>query len=143
TANAYVSGYGCGTAVNYTSSGSTVPVVVRRTPGGTLTFIAGRYLGSTADRIAATQAHLADAPSLFRRVSDGMLFLTLSVPNKVRTIDGLGNINTFAGTGTFGFNGDYIPAGTAQLYYPRQTAELPGGHIAILDQYNHSVRIVW
>jgi len=51
-------------------------------------------------------------------------------------------VNIFAGTGTGGYNGDGIPANTAELYYPAGVARDSAGNIYIADQYNHIIRKV-
>ena len=51
-------------------------------------------------------------------------------------------INTIAGTGTYGYNGDGIPATTAQISYPRGVAVGPDGSIYIADCSNYRVRKV-
>jgi len=51
-------------------------------------------------------------------------------------------INTVAGTGTAGYNGDDIPATSAQLSYPRGIAVDTDGNIYIADCSNHRIRKV-
>ena len=53
-----------------------------------------------------------------------------------------GVIMTVAGTGIAGYNGDDIPATTAQLNYPEATALDGAGNIYIADSSNHRVRVV-
>jgi sugar lactone lactonase YvrE len=62
--------------------------------------------------------------------------------NKVRIISPTGIINTFAGTGTAGFSGDFGPATAALLNKPTAVAMAPNGDIAIADTGNNTVRIV-
>jgi hypothetical protein len=51
-------------------------------------------------------------------------------------------VNIFAGTGTAGYNGDGIPANTAELYSPSGVARDGAGNIYIADQSNHIIRKV-
>jgi sugar lactone lactonase YvrE len=51
-------------------------------------------------------------------------------------------VNIFAGTGTGGYNGDGIPANTAQLNSPAGVARDSAGNIYIADQSNHIIRKV-
>ena len=50
------------------------------------------------------------------------------------------NINTIAGTGTFGFSGDGSPATAAQFQYIWYSALGAGGSIFISDNSNHRIR---
>ena len=47
-----------------------------------------------------------------------------------------GDINTVAGTGVLGFNGDGIPATTAQLWFPANIFVDGTGNIFITDRFN-------
>jgi YVTN family beta-propeller protein len=60
----------------------------------------------------------------------------------VRKVDTSGTITTVAGTGTCGYNGDNIPAKTAQLNLPRGVAFDSNGNLYIGDTQNHRVRKV-
>jgi sugar lactone lactonase YvrE len=51
-------------------------------------------------------------------------------------------ITTFAGTGPGGYNGDGIPANTAQLNNPNSVNVLPSGTIIITDGYNQRIRTI-
>ncbi|MGD0791327.1 MAG: choice-of-anchor D domain-containing protein [Terriglobales bacterium] len=51
-------------------------------------------------------------------------------------------VNIIAGTGTAGYNGDGIPANTAELYSPAGVARDSSGNIYIADQYNSIIRKV-
>ncbi len=53
-----------------------------------------------------------------------------------------GNIDTIAGTGTFGYNGDNIPSDTAQIKAPADVAVDGSGNVFIADQGNHRVRVI-
>ena len=60
----------------------------------------------------------------------------------VRKVDTSGNIHTAAGTGTCGYNGDNIPATTAELNFPRGVAVDGSGNLYIGDSQNARVRRV-
>jgi sugar lactone lactonase YvrE len=62
--------------------------------------------------------------------------------HKVRLIDEVGNITTFAGTGTAGYSGDGGPAMNAELDTPSDVAISPNGTLYIADTMNSVVRIV-
>ena len=53
-----------------------------------------------------------------------------------------GDISTVAGTGTAGFNGDNIPATTAQLNVPLGVSATPDGGYLIADALNNRIRKV-
>ena len=51
-----------------------------------------------------------------------------------------GNITTIAGTAKHGFNGDGIPATTAQLDYPSEVAVDKDGNVIFTDMHSHRIR---
>ncbi len=58
----------------------------------------------------------------------------------IRYVDADGNITIIAGTGIPGYNGDGIPAVTAQIYYSWDAAVDNAGNLYITDLYNHRIR---
>jgi sugar lactone lactonase YvrE len=73
----------------------------------------------------------------------GNLYLADGANNRVRKIVLVtGIITTVAGTGTFGYNGDNIPATNAELYIPDAVYTDTTGNIYIGDALNHRVRKV-
>ena len=62
--------------------------------------------------------------------------------NVVRKVDKFGTIRTVAGTGTQGYNGDGIPANTAQLSLPGAVAVDSLGNLYIADTWNNRIRKV-
>ncbi|HEY2384675.1 MAG TPA: IPT/TIG domain-containing protein [Terriglobia bacterium] len=72
--------------------------------------------------------------------SSGNIFVSGS--NRVRIITTDGKINTFAGTGTSGYNGDSISATTAQLNNPQGMTMDGSGNLYIADSNNQRVRMV-
>jgi sugar lactone lactonase YvrE len=59
---------------------------------------------------------------------------------RIRKIDTGGNISTYAGTGIAGYNGDGIPAGTAQLYDPTGLLFDSAGNLIVADAGNCRIR---
>lgn len=53
-----------------------------------------------------------------------------------------GDIYTIAGTGVKGYNGDGIPARTAELSGPRGVAVDRAGNILVADSYNNRIRVI-
>jgi RHS repeat-associated protein len=73
---------------------------------------------------------------------DGSLYLADTFNERVRRIGPDGIITTVAGTGTEGYNGDTIPATSAQLRGPTAVAVGPDGSLYIADNFNQRVRRV-
>lgn len=71
----------------------------------------------------------------------GNLFITDLVNQRIRRVDVVtGIMTTIAGTGSSNYNGDGIPAVTAQLNYPDGVAVAPNGDVYIADFTNQRVR---
>ncbi|MBI3951846.1 MAG: hypothetical protein HY314_15465 [Acidobacteria bacterium] len=62
--------------------------------------------------------------------------------HRVRRIDQNGMITTLAGDGTFGYNGDGIPADQASMRLPQDVALDQAGNVYIADFANHRIRRV-
>ncbi len=71
----------------------------------------------------------------------GNLYVADFFNQVVRKISG-GTITTVAGTGTLGYNGDNIPATSAQLAGPSGIALDAAGNLYIADGYNNRIRKV-
>lgn len=92
--------------------------ILRISPAGILTIIAGTgTAGFSGDGGPATAAQL-NGPKGIVRDAAGNLFFADEGNNRVRKIDTAGIITTIAGTGVAGYNGDSIPAITAELNAP-------------------------
>ncbi len=116
-------------------------VVVRRTPDGGLTVVAGNGLGGfSGDGGAAVNASLRAPQGLVIDML-GNLYVADSVDHRVRRIDPAGFIANYAGTGKAGFSGDG-PAKTNQLNEPRGLAVDAAGTLYIADASNHRIRRV-
>jgi uncharacterized protein (TIGR03437 family) len=111
-------------------------------PNGAITTVAGTGLaGYNGDGIPATQAQLY-SPFALALDAQGNLYISDSGNNRVRMINAQGIIQTVAGTGAFGFNGDGIPANQAELARPEGITIDPYGDLLICDIDNHRLRIV-
>jgi len=109
---------------------------------GKITTVAGNgNLGFSGDGGPATSATL-DKP--YRAVLDKFnnLYIADYYNNVIRKVDKFGNISTVAGTGTQGYNGDGIPANTAQLSLPGAVAVDSVGNLYIADTWNNRIRKV-
>lgn len=107
---------------------------------GTITTICGNGIrGYTGDGGPASSAQLYSAAYIsFDKA--GNLYIAESSINVIRRIDVSGIINTIAGTGISGYNGDGILASTAQLNLPVCVITNETGEIIISDQGNARIR---
>jgi YVTN family beta-propeller protein len=98
--------------------------------------VAGGYVG---DGGPATNAALS---SPFNTVQDkaGNYYVTDRYVHRIRKITPSGTINTFAGTGICGYNGENIAAKSAMLCYPEGLAFDPAGNLYVADGGNERVR---
>ncbi len=74
--------------------------------------------------------------------SSGNVYITDRQNNRIRKVDTSGNINTFAGTGTFGFTGDGGAAASATVSTPANVAVDSAGNVFIADSGNVRIRKV-
>ena len=115
-------------------------VIRRIDSAGKITTIAGNGIkGYSGDTGPATSAALF---SPYRAVADqaGNVYIADFYNNRIRKVDTSGTITTVAGTGTQGYNGDGIPATTAQLSLPAAVAVDTAGNIYIVDTWNNRIR---
>jgi sugar lactone lactonase YvrE len=111
------------------------------TPAGDVTVVAGTgTYGYNGDNIPATSAQL-NGPHAVAVDRSGNVYVVDTFNNRVRKVSG-GRITTVAGTGTPGYNGDNIPANSAQLFYPEGVAVDSAGNLYIADSENLVVREV-
>jgi len=113
---------------------------------GIITTIAGTGMGGfSGDGGPATLAQFSSISSVIAD-SYGNLYVSDSPNQRVRKIDTAGIITTFAGipigNDPFGYNGDGIPATTAELWDPQGLAIDLKGNLYICDQNNNRVRKV-
>ncbi len=113
------------------------------TSSGLITTVAGTgVIGSSGDGGMATNAELS-GPVGVCLDNTGNIYIADYDNNKVRKIDIVsGIISTIAGNGTAAYNGDGIPAISAEINGAIQVAADDSGNVFICDQWNHRVRKV-
>jgi len=108
-------------------------------PAGIISTVAGNGSGGhSGDGGAATLAQIG-LPDGIAVDSAGDLYISES-DSYIRKVNGDGIISTIAGTGTFGYNGDGIPATAAQVAYPYMGFVDDSGNVYFGDYDNHRVR---
>ena len=96
----------------------------------------------TGDGGPATLAAV-DSPEAVAVDAAGNLYIACYWNDAIRRVDGAtGIITAVAGNGTFGYNGDNIPATTAQLFHPAGVAVDPSGRVYLADISAKRVRYV-
>ena len=95
----------------------------------------------TADGIAATNSAL-NKPSGVTIGTGNRIYIADQYNHRIRWIKSNGVIETFAGTGTAGFNGDGIAATNAQLNFPADVAKDAAGNIYVADRDNNRIRMI-
>lgn len=111
---------------------------------GNVTTVVGSLSSSQGyggDGGPATEAVLNQALSVALS-PDGSLFIADANNHRLRKVDPMGVITTFAGTGSAGFSGDNGPALLAQFAYPTSVAVGPDGNVYVADKNNHRIRRV-
>ncbi len=118
---------------------------VRKVDAGTgriITVAGTGQLGSGGDGGAATSARFFNPAGLAVDAA-GNLYIADTGDQRVRRVNASdGRVNTVAGNGTFGYNGDDIPAVDAQLNAPLYITFDAAGDLYIADQVNHRIRKV-
>jgi sugar lactone lactonase YvrE len=103
------------------------------------TIAGGGPLGDGGPAVAAR----LNLPGGVLEAPDGSLIIIDFGNHRLRRIDrNTGIIETIAGTGEAGYNGDGIPARQAQLARPEYAVFGPTGDLYIADSYNNRVRRV-
>jgi len=116
-------------------------MVFRIAPSGMLTVVAGNGIkGYSGDGGPATAASL-NQPSGIAVDSNGNLYISDSLNNRVRKVAG-GIIATVAGNGLLAFGGDGGPATNASLFFPTEIAVDGTGNLYIVDTNEQRVRQV-
>jgi len=90
---------------------------------------------------AATNAQFGNVYSTATD-SSGNLYVADWQANRVFEVSTSGAISTVAGTGVAGYNGDNIPAASAQLSAPVSVAVDSSGNLYIADEFNFRIRKV-
>ncbi len=97
--------------------------------------------GFSGDGGLATEANLY-YPNDIAFGPDGGLYMTDAYNDRIRRVDVDGIINTVAGNGEWGFNGDGGLATETRLHNPNDIAFGPDGRLYITDAYNDRIRRV-
>jgi len=124
-------------AVNVGTAPTTIAGVVIQ-PGNIATIAGTGVSGYSGDGGPAAQAEIFNAEALIIGPT-GNIFLADTDNNVIREISPAGIINTIAGTGVFGYNGDG-GALTTMLAYPLGMALDSSGNIYFADRANQRVR---
>ena len=124
----------------------TVHMRIRRvdaaSPHNITTFAGTGTAGYNGDNIAATTAQLSQ-PTAVAVDDAGNVFIADTDNFRVRRVDASSSfITTIAGTGTNGFNGNNIPATSAEISYPYGVAADSSGSVFFSDRDSHCVRQV-
>ncbi len=107
---------------------------------GTITTFAGTGApGYSGDNQPATSATLNLPIGVFADLS-GNVFINDTGNQRIRKVDPNGIITTVAGTGTTGYNGDGIPARSANFWNAVRAVADAGGNLYVADQSNHRIR---
>lgn len=86
------------------------------------------------------QGTALQAPNRVAIGNDDNLYIADTFHHRVLEVTTSGIVTLVAGTGTAGYNGDYIPATGAALYRPYGLAVDSTGNVFVADTYNHRVR---
>jgi hypothetical protein len=112
------------------------------TAAGIISTVAGNgQYGSSGDGGAATSAKLF-LPTGVALDALNDIFIADTVNSKVRVVNTGGIINTFAGTGSFGYGGDGGLAKNAKLAGPTGLGIDGSGNVFISDTFNNRLRKV-
>jgi len=112
------------------------------TPTGTITTVAGTGAdGSGGDLGPATSAQFSH-PTGVAVDNAGNLFIADYMNNRIRKVTPGGTISTVAGNGIEGYNGDNIPATSAELWLPIGVAVDGAGNLFIAELTGYRIRKV-
>jgi hypothetical protein len=139
----FTSGICLDTAGNiYIASQNNGPAVRKINTSGIISTYAGNGTsGSSGDLGPATSAQLNSPASVFLD-GNGNLFIGDLGGMKVRKVNSLGIISTFAGNGSAASGGDGMAATSAQLLYPYDVTADAAGNVYICESGNNKIRKV-
>ncbi len=108
---------------------------------GVITTVAGNGAsGYSGDNVAATSAAIYMPFGVSVTIS-GDIYIADTYNHRIRKVDAItGLITTIAGSGTFGFAGDYGPATAANINNPSGVAFDSTGNVYIADMSNSRIR---
>ena len=116
--------------------------VVTSVAGSTYDYYYPGAGGGAGDGGPATAA-LLDSPDGVAVDPQGNIFIADTNDDKVRRVDAAtGRIDTWAGTGAPGYNGENLDRLSARLYLPRGLSIAPDGDLLVADSENNRVRRV-
>ncbi len=130
------------------SSGTSVWVTVSTAPVGGISPLINTFAGNGAAAYAGdggtVYASQLSNPTGITVDAGGNIYIADKNNNVVRKVSTSGTITTIAGVNALGagYNGDGIPANTAQLNNPVGVAVDASGNLYIADQGNQVIRIV-
>ncbi len=115
--------------------------IMKLTPDGTLTAIvnSARVSGYNGDGIPATAAEITN-PDCMALDGSGNLYFNDRENERIREVTPDGIIHTLAGTGQAGYNGDGIPATSAELNNPMSVAVDGNGNVFIAESGGYRIR---
>jgi YD repeat-containing protein len=125
----------------YLGSGETQRAWLNNTGSFSASVIAGTTAGYAGDGGPADQAKFNQLFDV-KVAPDGSVYVLDLANQRVRRIGTDGIINTIAGTGVAGFNGDNIPATQAKLFGPWGIAVGPDGSVYIAEIGSNRIRKV-
>jgi len=111
------------------------------TSGIISTFAGNGVLGYSGDGGNATAANIA-GPYGLTSDAGGNVYISESIGQRIRKIDGLGTITTFVGTGTGGYSGDGAACNLAQINGPAGVSFDAVGNFYVSDVGNNRIRKV-
>jgi uncharacterized protein (TIGR03437 family) len=115
-------------------------LMFKLSPTGTMSVLAGNGTpGFSGDGGPATQAQVGTTQGIALDSAGNIFFADAA---RIREITLDGNIQTVAGTGTAGYNGDNKPATSAQLFLPSGLAFDSSNNLYIADTYSYRIRKV-
>ncbi|KAG2388905.1 hypothetical protein C9374_000344 [Naegleria lovaniensis] len=101
-------------------------------------------VGGVGDGGLAVNARLFFPRSVFSSSMDGSIYIADSGNNRIRKInESTGIIETIAGIGTAGYNGDFSDATSAMLNAPNGVVVSKLGEVYIADSQNHRIRKIF
>ena len=109
---------------------------------GVISTVAGKgTAGFSGDGGQATAAKIS-GPSGVCFDAAGNMFIADNDNSRIRKVNTSGIIETYAGNGGTGYNGDGIQATAAELFFPNSMAVDASGNLYIVDGANNSIRKV-
>jgi sugar lactone lactonase YvrE len=105
------------------------------------TIIGNGIAGYSGDGGQAINAEL-NTPNEIVADNEGNIFVSDRSNNRIRKINTLGTISTFAGNGSAGFSGDGGQATNAEIYLPTGMVLDQSGNLFFSDEFNNRIRMI-